>query len=147
MSIPLQDMGDAISQLEAARSVLQQLRGLFVAIGKLGNDDTADLAGLGVAIAEDWANVLDVDVERFSGLFDSARDASSGRSGGDAYDDATLALEKAQTLATMLMTIGGQSAQTAMDAGTLGRAFTHLVGELADVRDGLTAAHRLGDAQ
>lgn len=68
----------------------------------------------------------------------------AGNSGGDAYDDATLALEKSETLVALLMAVGGQGAQTVMDSKTLGRAIAHLSEYLADVRGAL---RRMGDTQ
>jgi hypothetical protein len=62
-----QTIRDAIDQLEAARDVLTKLSGLFAAIGKLGNADTAPLASVGKYIADDWDNLLDVDIEGFNG--------------------------------------------------------------------------------
>lgn len=67
-----------------------------------------------------------------------------GNSGGDTYDDATLALEKAETLVALLMAVGDQGAETVMDSKTLGRAIAHLSEYLADVRGAL---RYMGDAQ
>jgi hypothetical protein len=61
-----QTIRDAIGQLQAARDVLTKLSGLFAAIGKLGNEDTVTLASIGKYIADDWDNLLDVDIEGFS---------------------------------------------------------------------------------
>lgn len=61
-----QALRDAIGQLEGARDVMTKLAGLFSAISKLGNDDTAALASIGKYIADDWDNLLDVDIEGFS---------------------------------------------------------------------------------
>lgn len=68
----------------------------------------------------------------------------AGNSGGDASDDATLALEKAETLVALLMATGGHGAQTVLDSKTLGRAIAHLSEHLADVRGAL---RHMGDAQ
>jgi hypothetical protein len=66
MSTQAQTLRNAIGQLEGAHDVLAKLSGLFAAIGKLGNDDTAALASIGKYIADDWANLLDVDIEGFN---------------------------------------------------------------------------------
>lgn len=61
-----QTIRGAIDQLEAASDVLTKLSGLFAAIGKLGNNDTAALAVVGEYLADDWANLLDVSAETYS---------------------------------------------------------------------------------
>ncbi|MDP3845528.1 MAG: hypothetical protein Q8R10_03785 [Pseudomonas sp.] len=66
MTTKNQTIRDAIDRLEAAHDGLVMLRGLFTAIGKLGNEETVALAMVGKYIAEDWANMLDVDIEGFS---------------------------------------------------------------------------------
>lgn len=144
MSITLQDMRDATDQLSAARCVMGQLRDLFAAISKLGSDDAAALALIGKGMADDWANVLDVAVEDFGALLTSpAASAASGRSGGDAYDDATLALERAQVLVCLLM-----SAPTnGVAPGVQQRSIAHIHEALCDAKDAVSLAQYQGGAQ
>ena len=144
MSITLQDMRDATDQLCAARCVMGRLRDLFAAISKLGSDDAAALALIGKGMADEWDNVLDVAVEDFGSRLKSPTvSAAGGRSGGDAYDDATLALERAQVLVCLLMS----APVSGVAPGVQQRSIAHIHEALCDAKDAVSLAQYEGGAQ
>ncbi|CAD5379713.1 hypothetical protein OF001_U80016 [Pseudomonas sp. OF001] len=67
-------------------------------------------------------------------------------SDSDAYDTATLHLEKAETLVALLVALDGTGAQQNLSAKALGCTFVALSEELASVRAALRQYHQRGDA-
>lgn len=64
MSARLQTISDCEIQLAGASDILSKLAGLFRAIDSLGDlADVRAVAQVGRAIADDWANMLDVEAE------------------------------------------------------------------------------------
>ncbi|MCY1282007.1 hypothetical protein D9M69_447420 [compost metagenome] len=63
-----QALWNAGDQLHVAGYVLEDLRALFVAIQKLGDEEVAGLARVGKGLAEEWSNQFDVDAERLRAL-------------------------------------------------------------------------------
>ncbi|WPP44047.1 hypothetical protein [Pseudomonas sp. AN-1] len=70
----------------------------------------------------------------------------SSTSDSDAYDTATLHLEKAETLVALLVALDGTGAQQNLSAKALGCTFVALSEELASVRAALRQYHQRGDA-
>ncbi|WP_455232346.1 hypothetical protein [Geopseudomonas aromaticivorans] len=67
-------------------------------------------------------------------------------SAADAYDTATLHLEKAETLVALLMALDGTGAQQNLSAKALGCTFASLCDELGTVRAALRKYRQRGDA-
>jgi len=64
MSPHLQTIHDCEAKLAGASDILAMLSGLFIAIGDLDQASAHAVARAGRHIAEDWANILDVDAEK-----------------------------------------------------------------------------------
>ncbi|MFI8480150.1 hypothetical protein ACIGCM_20265 [Pseudomonas sp. NPDC078700] len=64
MNPHLKTIQDCESELTGASDALAILTGLFSAISKLDQVNAAAVARAGRYIAEDWANMLDVDAEQ-----------------------------------------------------------------------------------
>lgn len=78
MSAHLQTMLDCEAQLNGASDTMAILSGLFAAIGSLDKADAAAVARAGRYIADDFANMLDVDAEKLR--IEAARMAGKVRS-------------------------------------------------------------------
>lgn len=63
----------------------------------------------------------------------------------DQLDEATLHLEKAETLVALLIALDGKGAQQLLDAKSLGGAFTAISDELFSVREALRRLVQRGD--
>lgn len=63
----------------------------------------------------------------------------------DQLDEATLHLEKAETLVALLIALDGKGAQQLLDAKSLGCAFTAISDELFSVREALRRLVQRGD--
>jgi len=46
---------DAVNKLQVASHILENLRALFVAIGKMSNQEVSSLSSIGQMIAEEWS--------------------------------------------------------------------------------------------
>lgn len=149
--------------MQGGAAVLERLRGLFAAIGKLGNHDTKPLAELGQGVAFDWAELLDTSgAQAFAAaapLQPTAAPADPAPAPApaepapaaqlqrqpliclpmDAFDSTTLHLDKAQTLAEMLDLMGPERLCDMTPAGLSGALATlHL--ELIEVSNQLASA-------
>ncbi|MNG18051.1 hypothetical protein D3C84_1020800 [compost metagenome] len=64
MSPHLKTIADCEIKLAGASDILAMLSGLFIAIDALDQANAHAVARAGRYIAEDWANMLDVDAEK-----------------------------------------------------------------------------------
>ncbi|SEJ33119.1 hypothetical protein SAMN04244579_03953 [Azotobacter beijerinckii] len=58
------ELWSAAIDLEGAGDVMDQLHGLFVAIRKLGSEDTVQLALIGQYLTEEWSDLLSGKAQR-----------------------------------------------------------------------------------
>lgn len=158
------ELWSAAISLQGAGDIMDQLQGLFVAIRKLGGQETLQLARVGEGLAADWSDLLGSNAERALALCEEHKAApptakpssapaltpavaavpGSGLSMA-AYDTATLHLGKAETLAEMLCALGSGGLDELTPAGIVG-AFAALQGELFEVRAALEQGRTRGDA-
>lgn len=78
MNAHRQTMLDCEAQLNGVYDAIAMLSGLFIAIGSLDKADAAAVARAGRYIADDLANMLDVDAEKLR--IEAARIAGEVRS-------------------------------------------------------------------
>lgn len=73
MSADDQAIFDAANNLQVAGHILENLRALFLAIAKLGDQNVSGLARIGQGIAEEWSYDLDDYAERLFALRKSGK--------------------------------------------------------------------------
>ena len=153
------ELRSACDSLQGAADVLEQLHGLFDAIRKLGGKETQQLARIGANLAIEWADTLDAHAERAIAQCNTVDNGSSPTPATPttqatapvavlsmaAYDTATLHLEKAETLAEMLDTLGHGGLQR-LGSTHLASAISCLIDELTAVRKALELGRPRGDA-
>lgn len=158
------ELWSAAISLQGAGDIMDQLQGLFVAIRKLGGQETLQLARVGEGLAADWSDLLGGNAERAIALCEehkatppTAKPSSApapspvaAAAPGTvismaACDTATLHLEKAETLAEMLCALGSGGLDELTPSGIAG-AFAALQGELFEVRAALEQGRTRGDA-
>lgn len=152
------------NSLQGAGSIMGQLHGLFTAIRKQGGEETLPLAQIGEGLTADWSDLLDDSAASAFALCVAHNaaapevmpdnplpanaappaESSTGLS-MDAYDAATLHLEKAETLAEMLDTLGHGGLQR-LGSSHLASAISCLIDELTAVRKALEQGRQRGDA-
>lgn len=159
---------DALSRasfaLDGASEVMGQLHGLFGAIRQQSSPDSEPLARIGEGLTSTWLDLLGDSAEGTRSLLDMPRPITPAatpatstppnlrppaRAVGtlpmEAYDTATLHLEKAETLLDLLLALDGSGAQQMLSAKALGCTFAALSDELASVRDALRHCHTQGE--
>lgn len=149
--------------MQSAADIMNQLHALFVAIRKLGGQETQQLARVGEGLAADWSDLLSDSAESAFTLF-AEHDATSPATEPanhlppcpaapaepravlpmDAYDAATLHLEKAETLAEMMCVLGPDGFYQLTPSSIAG-AFLTLQGELIEIRAALNQRVPRGD--
>ena len=149
---------------QGACNVMGQLHGLFAAIRKQGGAEALPLAQIGEGLTADWVDLLSDSAESALALCEARNaaapmarpdshqppnavppaEAGAGLSMG-AYDTATLHLEKAETLAEMLDTLGHGGLQR-LGSTHLASAISCLIDELTAVRKALELGRPRGDA-
>lgn len=158
------ELWSAAISLQGAGDIMDQLQGLFVAIRKLGGQETLQLARVGEGLAADWSDLLGSNAERALALCEEHKAAQPAAKPSSApaltpavaavpgsglsmaaYDTATLHLEKAETLAEMLCALGSGGLDELTPTGIVG-AFAALQGELIEVRAALEQGRTRGDA-